>query len=78
MYVVTLQKTKANKKGRADLLNFITLFVVDQAPSSGNSSIIADPIALKLAEYVVTETGFGGDMGMEKFMDIGPSAYSRK
>ena len=36
----------------------------------GNSSIIADKIALKLADYVVTESGFGADMGMEKFMDI--------
>jgi formyltetrahydrofolate synthetase len=36
----------------------------------GNSSIIADRIALKLADYVVTESGFGADMGMEKFFDI--------
>lgn len=36
----------------------------------GNSSILADQIALKLADYVVTESGFGADMGMEKFMDI--------
>ncbi|MEJ5197785.1 MAG: formate--tetrahydrofolate ligase [Anaerolineae bacterium] len=36
----------------------------------GNSSIIADQIALKLADYVVTESGFGADMGMEKFMNI--------
>jgi len=36
----------------------------------GNSSIIADMIALKLADYVVTESGFGSDMGMEKFFDI--------
>jgi len=36
----------------------------------GNSSIIADRIALKLADYVVTESGFGSDMGMEKFFDI--------
>ncbi len=36
----------------------------------GNSSIIADQIALKLGDYVVTESGFGADMGMEKFMDI--------
>ncbi len=36
----------------------------------GNSSIIADRIGLKLAEYVVTESGFGADMGMEKFFDI--------
>jgi len=36
----------------------------------GNSSIIADRIALKLADYVVTESGFGSDIGMEKFFDI--------
>ncbi len=36
----------------------------------GNSSIIADMIALKLADYVVTESGFGADIGMEKFFDI--------
>ena len=36
----------------------------------GQSSIIADKIALKLADYVVTESGFGADIGMEKFMDI--------
>ncbi len=36
----------------------------------GNSSILADKIGLKLADYVVTESGFGSDMGMEKFFDI--------
>ncbi|MCL4393359.1 MAG: formate--tetrahydrofolate ligase [Chloroflexi bacterium] len=36
----------------------------------GNSSIVADQIALKLADYVVTESGFGADIGMEKFLDI--------
>jgi formyltetrahydrofolate synthetase len=36
----------------------------------GNSSIMADRIGLKLADYVVTESGFGSDMGMEKFFDI--------
>jgi formyltetrahydrofolate synthetase len=36
----------------------------------GNSSIIADRIALKLCDYVVTESGFGADIGMEKFFDI--------
>ncbi len=36
----------------------------------GNSSIVADQIALKLADYVVTESGFGADVGMEKFLDI--------
>src|SRR5437763_7121098 len=36
----------------------------------GNNSVVADRVALKLADYVVTESGFGSDMGMEKFMDI--------
>ena len=36
----------------------------------GNNSILADQIALKLADYVVTESGFGADIGMEKFFDI--------
>jgi methylenetetrahydrofolate dehydrogenase (NADP+)/methenyltetrahydrofolate cyclohydrolase/formyltetrahydrofolate synthetase len=36
----------------------------------GNSSIIADMIALKLGDYVITESGFGADIGMEKFFDI--------
>lgn len=36
----------------------------------GNSSIIADLMAIKLGDYVVTESGFGADMGAEKFMDI--------
>jgi formate--tetrahydrofolate ligase len=36
----------------------------------GNSSIIADQMALKLADYVVTESGFGADCGMEKFFNI--------
>ncbi|MDE0958514.1 MAG: formate--tetrahydrofolate ligase [Planctomycetota bacterium] len=36
----------------------------------GNSSIVADRIALKLCDYVVTESGFGADMGAEKFFNI--------
>src|SRR5436190_4131580 len=36
----------------------------------GNNSLVADRVALKLGEYVVTESGFGADMGMEKFFDI--------
>ena len=36
----------------------------------GTNSIIADKIALKLADYVVTECGFGADLGAEKFFDI--------
>jgi formate--tetrahydrofolate ligase len=36
----------------------------------GNSSILADKIALGLSDYVVTEAGFGADCGAEKFFDI--------
>ncbi|MBN2386846.1 MAG: formate--tetrahydrofolate ligase [Anaerolineales bacterium] len=36
----------------------------------GQSSIIADKIALKLADYVITESGFGADIGMEKFFGV--------
>ena len=35
-----------------------------------NNSIVADRIALKLADYVVTEAGFGSDLGFQKFCDI--------
>ncbi|PSU55470.1 formate--tetrahydrofolate ligase, partial [Photobacterium aphoticum] len=36
----------------------------------GNSSIIADRIALKLSEFTITEGGFGSDMGFEKACNI--------
>jgi formate--tetrahydrofolate ligase len=36
----------------------------------GNSSIIADRVALATSDIVVTEAGFGADMGAEKFFDI--------
>lgn len=36
----------------------------------GNSSVIADLIAVRLADYTVTESGFGADMGFEKLMNI--------
>jgi formate--tetrahydrofolate ligase len=35
-----------------------------------NNSIIADRMAIKLADYVVTEAGFASDLGMQKFCDI--------
>jgi formate--tetrahydrofolate ligase len=38
--------------------------------AQGNNSIVADKVALKLADYLVTESGFGADLGAEKFMDI--------
>ena len=36
----------------------------------GNSSILADRLALGLSDYVVTESGFGADCGLEKFVNI--------
>ncbi|MFM9906101.1 MAG: formate--tetrahydrofolate ligase [Nitrospiraceae bacterium] len=36
----------------------------------GNCSIISDAIALRCADYVVTEAGFGSDLGAEKFFNI--------
>ena len=36
----------------------------------GNSSILADMVAVKCADYVVTESGFGADIGAEKFFNI--------
>ncbi len=36
----------------------------------GNNSVVADLLGLKLADWVVTESGFGADMGFEKLVDI--------
>src|SRR6185436_15696754 len=36
----------------------------------GCNSVMATQAALKLADYVVTEAGFGADLGAEKFVDI--------
>jgi formate--tetrahydrofolate ligase len=36
----------------------------------GNNSVVADRLGLKLGDFVVTESGFGADMGFEKFVDI--------
>ena len=36
----------------------------------GNNSVLANRVALKLADYVVTESGFGADCGAEKLMDV--------
>ncbi len=36
----------------------------------GNSSVLADQVAIKLGDFVVTESGFGADCGAEKFMNI--------
>lgn len=36
----------------------------------GHNSVLADKIALKLADYVITEAGFGSDLGAQKFVDV--------
>lgn len=36
----------------------------------GNNSVLANKVALKLADYVVTESGFGADMGFEKLVNV--------
>jgi formate--tetrahydrofolate ligase len=38
--------------------------------SVGTNSIVATKMALKLSDYVVTECGFGSDLGFEKFVDV--------
>lgn len=38
--------------------------------ATGNSSIIADRIGLEHADYVITEAGFGADMGAERFVNL--------
>ncbi|WED24464.1 formate--tetrahydrofolate ligase [Vibrio sp. JC009] len=43
----------------------------------GNSSIIADKVALKLCDYTVTEAGFGSDMGFEKACNIKAAASGK-
>ncbi len=36
----------------------------------GNNSLVADRVGLKLGDYMITESGFASDLGMEKFFDI--------
>ena len=36
----------------------------------GTSSVLADRIALKLSDYLITEAGFGSELGAEKFFDL--------
>jgi formate--tetrahydrofolate ligase len=38
--------------------------------ATGSSSIAADRVALQMGDYVVTEAGFGADMGAERFFDV--------
>jgi formate--tetrahydrofolate ligase len=38
--------------------------------ATGNSSVVADLVALRSGDYVVTEAGFGADMGAERFFNI--------
>lgn len=38
--------------------------------ATGNSSVVADLVALRSSDYVITEAGFGADMGAERFFNI--------
>ena len=38
--------------------------------ATGNSSVIADRIGIRLCDYLITEAGFGADMGAERFFNI--------
>ncbi len=38
--------------------------------ATGNSSVVADVVAARMGDYVVTEAGFGSDMGAERFVNI--------
>ncbi len=44
----------------------------------GCNSVVATSLALKLSDYVVTEAGFGADLGMEKFLHIKQPLLSTK
>ena len=38
--------------------------------ATGNSSVVADLLGIRTAEYLITEAGFGADMGAERFFDV--------
>ena len=38
--------------------------------ATGNSSIVADQVGIRCADYLITEAGFGADMGAERFVNI--------
>ncbi len=38
--------------------------------ATGNSSVVADRIGIRMGDYLITEAGFGADIGAEKFFDV--------
>ena len=38
--------------------------------ATGNSSVVADLLGIRAADYLITEAGFGADMGAERFFDV--------
>lgn len=38
--------------------------------ATGNSSVVADRVGARMGDYLVTEAGFGSDMGMERFFNV--------
>ena len=59
---------------RAGPVSYTHLAIVHGGPfaniAHGCNSVTATKMALKLADYAITEAGFGADLGAEKFLDI--------
>lgn len=81
VYVKSLNCTNAMYALLKDVINPNLVQTVENTPciihlgpfaniAHGCNSLIATKMALKLSDYVVTEAGFGADLGAEKFFDI--------
>ena len=72
------KEKKKRKKKFTDTSNFSSFFFFPFFPfpslifiiNTISSTVVATKAALKLSDYVVTEGGFGADLGAEKFFDI--------
>ena len=38
--------------------------------ATGNSSVVADQVGIRMGDFLVTEAGFGADMGAERFFNV--------
>ena len=54
--------------------DYENIHVVESGSASIGSGILVE-LALKLADYTITEAGFGADLGAEKFLDINLKAF---
>ena len=67
MAILCISKDAEDFKNRVN--NIVVAYTFDNI-AHGCNSLIATSLALKLAPVVITEAGFGGDLGAEKFLDI--------